>query len=237
MFTRKGNLDHKRFGRYFAYAMYAVSLSGIIMASLDLLFPLATHAAGISLSADQAARAVTEIRGSALFLLSLSILVLNSTRQGWLAIKYKADRSALRTPVHTGLCISLVVVGIALFINGIASGSTLFAIFAILQVVSGTNCLYYNFKAKLGPKEWWIQHLGGFIGAGIGAYTAFLVFGGRRLFESIFGDAFSDISIVLWVTPGVIGGAAIAYLSRHYRLRFDGEWAIKHARLRTEMFT
>lgn len=103
VFTHKGNLDHKRFGRYFAYAMYAVSLSGITMASLDLLFPLATHAAGASLSAEQAARAVTEIRGFALFLLSLSILVLNSNRQGWLTIKHKADRSALRAPVHTAL--------------------------------------------------------------------------------------------------------------------------------------
>ena len=236
VFTHKGNLDHKRFGRYFAYAMYAVSLSGITMASLDLLFPLATHAAGASLSAEQAARAVTEIRGFALFLLSLSILVLNSTRQGWLTIKHKADRSALRAPVHTALCTSLIVVGIALFINGLASGSALFIIFAILQVVSGVNCLRYNFKQELGPKEWWIQHLGGFIGSGIGAYTAFLIFGGRHLFESIFGDSFSDISLVLWITPGVVGGLAITYLSRRYRRRFSGEWAIKHAKLRTEMF-
>jgi uncharacterized membrane protein len=39
--TRKGNLDHKRFGRYFAYAMYTVSFSGIPMASTDLAFPIA----------------------------------------------------------------------------------------------------------------------------------------------------------------------------------------------------
>lgn len=86
--------------------------------------------------------------------------------------------------------------------------------FAILQVVTGVNSLRYNFEQALEPREWWIQHLGGFIGSGIGAYTVFLVFGGRRLFESIFGDAFSDISMDSWITPGVIGGIAIAYLSR-----------------------
>ncbi len=46
VFTRKGNMDHKRFGRIFGYAMYTVAGSGVIMSSLDLLFPLAIHAEG-----------------------------------------------------------------------------------------------------------------------------------------------------------------------------------------------
>ena len=223
VFTRKGNLDHKRFGRYFAYAMYAVSLSGISMASLDLLFPLAMHTSETLKDAAQSANDATRIRTSALFLLSLSILVLNSTRQGWLSIVNKADRSALRSPVHTVLCASLIVVGLVLFISGVLNGSALFVIFAIFQMVSGVSALRYNFKRELKPKEWWIQHFGGFIGSGIGAYTAFLVFGGRRLFDSVFGDAFSDYSLILWVAPGVIGGLSITYLSRRYQQRFN--WA------------
>lgn len=236
VFTRKGALDHKRYGRYFAYAMYAVSGSGIGMASLDLLFPLEMHAAEASLTAAQAENVIAQVRGFALFLLSLSILVLTSTRQGWLSMLHKAERSALRTPAHVALCSSLVIVGSVLFVSGVIIGSVLFMIFAVLQVVTGLRSLHYNFKAELQPKEWWIQHLGGFIGSGIGAYTAFLVFGGRRLFDSIFGDSFSDYSIILWVTPGIVGGIAIGYLSRHYQQRFSGDWAIKHATLRAEMF-
>jgi len=50
---KKGNLDHKRFSRYFCRAMYTIAISGFIMASLDLLMPLTAHAAGAMLSAER----------------------------------------------------------------------------------------------------------------------------------------------------------------------------------------
>ncbi|PCJ24981.1 MAG: hypothetical protein COA96_08280 [SAR86 cluster bacterium] len=237
VFTRKGNLNHKRFGRLFAYVMYIVSFSGIIMSSSDLLFPVAMHAPGLDLTSAEASSVAIEVRGFALFLLSLSILVLNSTRQGWLTILNRDDRSALRKPLHIALNCSLIIIGLVLFVSGLRSGSILFMVFSVLQLVTGVNCLRYNFKEKLKPKEWWIQHLGGFIASGIGAYTAFFVFGGRSVMNSIFGDVYSDISIFLWVAPGVIGGIAIALTSRHYQNRFAGEWAIKHATVRSEMFS
>lgn len=236
VFTRKGNLDHKRFGRYFARAMYAVAFSGILMSGFDLLNPLATHAPGADLSDEDAISFAAEVRGFALFLFSLSILVLTSTRQGWLSILHRDDRTVLRTPLHTALCLSLIAVGITLLVYGLNSGSVLFIIFAILQIFSGANSLRYNFKKELGAKEWWIEHLSGLIGSGIGAYTAFFVFGGRRIFESLFGDVLGDLAVVLWVAPGVIGAIAINYLSRHYRKKFGGDWAVKRATARTEMF-
>ena len=236
IFTRKGDLDHKRFGRYFAYAMYTVSFSGIFMSSTDFLFPIAMNAPGVELSAEQAADFAEQVRNFALFLFSLSILVLSSTRQGWLSILHKEDRTALRSPTHIGLCAMLVLVGVALFANGMRIGSALFIIFSILQIFTGINNLRYNFKHKLMPKEWWLQHLSGLFGAGIGAYTAFFVFGGRRIFDSLFGELYTDYSIILWVAPGVIGGVAIGLVSRHYKKRFGGEWLIKKATVRSALF-
>jgi len=235
--TRKGNLDHKRFGRYFAYAMYTVSLSGILMASTDLMFPIAMHASGVDLTTEEATAFSVEVRDFALFLLSLSILVLTSTRQGWLTILHKNDREALRSPVHTGLCISLIAVGLTLLANGLRTGSTVFIIFSILQIITGIGNLRYNFKKELKPNEWWLQHLSGLFGAGIGAYTAFFVFGGRRIMDSVFGDLYTDYSIVLWVAPGVIGGIAIGIVSRHYKHKFGGEWLVKKARIRSTLFS
>ena len=87
VFTKKGNLDHQRFGRYFSWAMYIVAFSGFTMSSLDLINPLVTHAVADTVSPEVAADFVTEARSFALFLLSLSILVLTNTRQGWLSIK------------------------------------------------------------------------------------------------------------------------------------------------------
>jgi hypothetical protein len=236
VFTKKGNLDHKRFGRYFCWAMYTVAISGFIMASLDLLMPLTTHAPGATLSDERAQSFAAEVRSLAMFLLSLSILVLSSTRQGWLSIIHKDDRAPLRTQIHNVLLLGLVAVGVTLGVYGLNSGSILFIIFGVLQIASGASSLRYNYKEELGPKEWWIEHLRGLIGSGIGAYTAFFVFGGRRIFEALFQDAAADVSILLWVAPGVVGSIFIAYLSRHYRNKFGANWAVKRAQTRAELF-
>jgi len=227
VFTRKGSLDHKRFGRYFAMAMYAVSFSGLLMASMDLLTPFAAHALVDSLSAEQVAAEAREIRDAALFLLSLSILVLATTRHGWLVILHKADRQALRTPLHVGLVGLLILVGASLLVMGLLTGDPLFLGFAVLELVVGAGMLRYLFRAEIGPKAWWIEHLGALIGSGIGAYTAFFVFGGSRLLAQIVSGPFEGLSLVLWFGPGVIGGVATVILSRQYRAKF-GESAALH---------
>lgn len=237
VFTRKGNLDHKRFGRYFAYAMYVVSFSGIVMSSLDLIWPLATHAANLDLTPAEAESAKRQVREFGLFLFSLSILVLTSTRHGWLTILHKEDRSLLRSPQHLALNGSLFAVGVVLLAVGINTGNILFMIFGVLETVGSFNNFRYIFRKSLRPKEWWIEHLSGLIGSGIGAYTAFTVFGGRQLFEELFTSNFQNLSIFLWITPGIIGTIAISYSTRHYTKRFGGEWATKRASLRSELFS
>ena len=235
VFTRKGNFNHKRFGRFFAWAMYTVSFSGITMSSLDLLFPIAMHAPGLDLSQQQSVEITREVRQFGLFLLSLSFLVLTSTRHGWLTILHRDDRQALRHPLHVGLNLMLSCIGLLLLVTGVRSGTILFSIFGGFQVVTGISNLRYVFRAEVRPREWWVQHLSGLIGSGIGAYTAFTVFGGRRFFEQIFSSNFESLAIFLWIGPGVIGGIAIALLSSHYRKKFTGDWAIKRARLRSQL--
>jgi hypothetical protein len=231
VFTRKGKVDHKRFGRIFASAMYTVALSGATMASLDLIAPLAMHAGTVNHANPEVAVTAGQIRASATFLLSLSILVFTSTRQGWLAIVHRADREPLRHPLHLGLCGLLILAGISLFITGMLFNSILFMVFAVLEVVSGIGRLRYNLKAELAPKEWLIEHFNDLIGSGIGAYTAFFVFGGSRLLSGMLDNG----SLILWVAPGVIGSIAIAVLSRRYRSRFDGSWALKRATLHSDL--
>ncbi len=236
VFTRKGNFDHKRFGRYFAIGMYTVSVSGILMSSLDLLFPLSMHAAGLELSPEAEADAIAQIREFGLFLFSLSILVLTSTRHGWLTILYKDDREPLRHPVNLGLNSLLITVGIVLLVVGINTNTILFMIFGPLQIAGGISHLRYIFRKEIRPKEWWIQHLSGLIGSGIGAYTAFAVFGGRRLFEEIFASNFESYSVFLWITPGIVGTIAINILSRKYAKKFGGSWITKRVDRRRALF-
>ena len=221
MFTKKGSLDHKRFGRYFAMAMYAVSISGLLMSSMDLLFPFAGHLPPQSEQSEASLAAMAaDIRQRAVFLFSLSVLVLTTTRHGWLVILHRDNRQVLRRPLHVALCASLVLVGVALFAQGVATGAFLFTGFAVLELFVGIGALRYAFKDALAPKEWWIEHLGSLIGSGIGAYTAFFVFGGSRLLAQFLQGGFESWSLVFWFAPGVIGGIAIGVLSRQYRHKF-----------------
>lgn len=221
MFTKKGSLDHKRFGRYFAMAMYAVSISGLLMSSMDLLLPFAGHLPPQIDQGEAARTAVAAaIRERAVFLFSLSILVLTTTRHGWLVILHRDNRQVLRTPLHVGLCVSLALAGAVLFVQGARGGELLFMGFAALEMFVGVGALRYAFKQTLAPKEWWIEHLGSLIGSGIGAYTAFFVFGGSRLLAQFLQGGFESWSLVFWFAPGVIGGIAIGVLSGQYRRKF-----------------
>ncbi len=236
MIASKGSFNHKRYGRYFVLAMYIIAISGLLMSGLDLAFPLEIHGRGLALDESEQQRVISQVREPALFLFSLSVLVLTSTRQGSLVIRHKDNRQALRTPLHTALCTSLLLVGLLLLWQATVSGSVLFLIFGLLEIFIASGNLRYNFKKILQPREWWIEHLGALIGSGIGAYTAFFVFGGSRLFSSLLRDAFSDLSIVLWVSPGVIGSIAITLLSRHYRKLFNPDRALKKAQRRAALF-
>lgn len=232
VFSKKGALNHKRFGRIFAIIMYTVGWSGVLMASFDLWRPLVTHPMAAPAAAETQAAG---IRATATFLLSLSILVLATTRHGWLVIRHKDDRRALRRPAHVVLCLALLAAGLTLLVMGARRGDILLLIFGALEIWLALGFLRYSFKAELShPREWWVEHLGALIASGIGAYTAFFVVGAASMLEPLLENgSFAGLGVVFWVAPGVIGGITIASLGRHYRRRFSAVGASqKQAELR-----
>jgi len=220
--SKKGALNHRRFGRAFAMIMYTVGWSGVLMASFDLWRPLVTHPVAATTSPEAQAAISAGIRSTATFLLSLSILVLATTRHGWLVIQHKEDRRVLRRPWHVILCLALLTAGVTLLIIGSRRGEILLLIFGALEIWLAAGFLHYSFKADLAhAREWWVEHLGALIASGIGAYTAFFVVGAASLLGPLLDSgSFAGLGIVFWVAPGVIGGIAIAMLSRKYRRRF-----------------
>src|SRR5690606_7290482 len=166
--ARKGSHQHKRVGRWFASLMYAVGISGVVLSSLDLLLPTHFH---------QDFPSDTAVRDRAMFLLSLSLLVLTSTRHGWLTINYKDDRTPLRQPLQLLLTTLLLVTGLVMLVRGLNGGSVIYIAFGILELALASGMLRYAFKKSTLPREWWTELLGGLIASGIGAYTAFFVVG------------------------------------------------------------
>ena len=78
--------------------------------------------------------------------------------------------------------------------------------------------LRYCFLKNLPSGEWLIAHMGAMIGAGIGSYTAFFVFGANRILSDLLTGHWS---IIPWVLPGVAGGIAISLLNRKYRSKLS----------------
>lgn len=214
VFARKGSPVHKRIGRYFALLMYAVGVSGIVLSVMDLLLPQQLHP-------DNSADAV---RSRALFLLSLSLLVLTTTRHGWLTITHKNDRTPLRHPVQLLLVALLLLSGILLLLQGLPAYNIVYIIFGALEITLASGLLRYTFKKTTSPREWWTEHLGGLIASGIGAYTAFAVVGAASLMSSLYGQ-WPWLPALVWVGPGVIGSVAITVLTRRYRRKFAAQHA------------
>ena len=209
LLARKGSTSHKSAGRWFARTMYVTGLSGVVLSSMDLLFPTQFHTS-FSLEA---------VRERAIFLLSLSLLVLASTRHGWLTINHHDNRQPLKQPLQMLLVAALMVAGAILLAQGLSQANVIYTVFGLLEITLSAGMWHYAFKLKTQPREWWTEHLGGMIASGIGAYTAFFVVGAANMLGPLFSQQ-PWIAVLVWVGPGVIGGVAIAMLTRHYRRRF-----------------
>ena len=199
MLAKKGSANHVKYGRYFVNGMYAVSVSGLVMTSLVLIDPIGVREPARNLSIEAATNLAYQNRLFAGFLMMLSILVFNSVRHSILVLRAKAERELLRTPLHIGLFVLLGLIGLIMGYVGTMQGIVLFQIFAGLCIANSIGTVRYIFKSEVKKREWIIAHLGSILGAGIGAYTAFFVFGGSRLFSQLVSG---NGQVFLWVFPG-----------------------------------
>lgn len=209
LYTEKGQLNHKKFGTYYKNVMYGVAASGAVMAIMVLLMPLVikSHFA----HADNPEQIANSIRSFWIFLLYLSLLSFTSTRHGYAVLLVKDNRAQLRT-WHYALPLVLVFIGgLALTALGAMRASTLHIAFGVLGTFVGFGSLRYVFAENMPKKRFILEHIGAMMGSGIGAYTAFLAFGGRQLF-----DGAGSYQIIFWIAPGVIGSIASYLLCKKY---------------------
>jgi hypothetical protein len=209
--SKKGSLDHIKFGRYYAKVMYVVAASGAVMALLVIYAPLTIKHQYIGSDTDTQALAL-KLRIFWSFLLYLSLLTFLNIRHGILVVKNKTQHSRMRSPVHL-LAIGLLFVGgLGLFILGVIYGNLLHIVFGLLGTVLAAQMGRFCLSRSVKKNAWLVEHIASFIGSGIGAYTAFIAFGGRRLLENL-----GDLQMIFWIAPGVIGGIVISRMSRKYK--------------------
>ena len=214
VFTEKGKLNHVKFGRFYANTMYAVAGTGALMAMIVMAFPLVIKAQMITQYTDpeKLAHMLRVFWG---FLFYLSILSFTITKHGITVLKVKNDRAALRTFSYLTPIIALAAGGPVIFYIGYVNAQTLHMIFGVLGLLVGASMLKYCLQKQIASGAWLPEHISSMIGSAIGAYTAFIAFGGRVVLADL-----GQWQIVFWIAPGVIGGIASAILCKKYRRMF-----------------
>jgi hypothetical protein len=213
----KGGKTHIRAGWFYVVCMSVVVVTALAMSGLAFTIPLAIRQISRPLSPAELSDFLRSQRVFAAFLAYLAGITLASGWQGIWAIETKREPKAMRTPFSLALNVAVIVGGLTVLVLGIMYRSGPLIGLSPIGPLIGVGNLRYLLRGPQSRMHWWYEHLGSMIGTGIAGYTAFLVFGGSRLFPSF---ARSQLYTVFWVLPSVVGVFAIFVTIAYYQRKF-----------------
>lgn len=211
--ARKGSPLHVAAGRHYKNIMYTVSVTAFVASLIVLADPIGIRRPGEVLPAADAERLAGLYRMFSLFLLMLSVLVFSSVRHGLLALRERGEPGVLKSPLHRALIGALALLAVIVGVLGIRNGQLLLIVFGGLGLSGAWSMFRDSRIPRPSRRQLLVAHLGGLIGSGIGAYTAFFAFGGARLFGDLLPGQWQ---VIPWVLPAIIGTIAIRRLRRPF---------------------
>lgn len=223
--TKKGSQLHARTGHWYAKAMYGVGLTALILAVMAFTDPLAAKFPNHTMSDEQLANTIREVKDIGVFLFAIAILTITNVRTGLLTLQAKRDHSKLRAPAYLLLNAILLTAGVYLIFraSGGAPLSVLFYVFAGLCSFNAITNFRYIYKDSVTRADRITAHITNMIGAGIGAHTAFLLFGASRLISHLLTGYWG---LVPWFLPAVFGSIIIVVQTRKYRRKAKPKLAL-----------
>jgi hypothetical protein len=196
--ARKGGRTHVRAGWVYVVCMSVVVVTAFALSGLVFSDPVAIRGVARPLSPAELSDFLRRQRIFATFLAYLAGVTLASGWQGIWAAETKREPSTMRTPFSLTLNVAIILGGLAVFILGIKYGNgPLISLSPLGPFIGGAN-LRYLLRGPKTPMHWWYEHLGSMVGTGIAGYTAFLVFGGSRLFPAL---GRTQMRTLFWVLP------------------------------------
>jgi hypothetical protein len=201
--TRKGGLTHRRSGWVFVGGMTIVSITALALSAARYFFDPRPEA-----------------KSFALFLFYIAILTGAGVSSGIRVLRAKNRASAHTHPWDIGIAALLTLTAIAMAAYGLASGRVLFGAFSLIGLVNGVQGLRYWLRPPTHRMHWWFQHMSSMLGSCIAATTAFLVVNAPQA-------GLSRTSLIVWFTPSVIGGPAIAIWTNYYKRKFAGSRVLR----------
>lgn len=213
----KGGRTHIRAGWVYVACMSLVVLTAFAMSGLAFAVPLAVRQIAQPLAPGELSDFLRSQRVSAIFLAYLAGITLASGWQGVWAIETKREPKTMRTPFTLALNLAAILGGLTVFTLGITYRSGPLIGLSPIGPFIGAGNLRYLLRGPQTRMHWWYEHLGAMVGTGIAGYTAFLVFGGSRLFPAV---ARTQLYTVFWILPTLIGVPAIFLSVAYYQRKF-----------------
>jgi len=198
--TKKGAVNHRKWGRAACYGFLGAGGLAIAMALLSLYGPEYRH---------------PEVTDRALYeglfgwmMLYLGILTIGFVDYGLAVVKHSRNRQALRAARYQAVIAAVIASGAWCGIYGWQVGHPLMMLVAGIGIVAMLIQLRYIWREGDPPRGTHVgEHFRALIGMGISAYTAFLSVGLIRYVpEHVFNPA-------VWAGPSVIGVSLILYFT------------------------
>ena len=152
-------------------------------------------------------------REAGAFLFFVAILTATSVSAGVRVLRAKLRTGRHRHPWDLAWPALLTAWSLAAAVYGLSTGHYLFTAFSIIGLFVGGGQLAYWLTPPSHPMHWWFEHMGSMLGSCIAATTAFLVVNAGRL-------GFETFSLLVWLTPTIVGIPTIAIWTRYYRQKF-----------------
>jgi uncharacterized membrane protein len=194
--TRKGGQTHRRAGWVFVAGMTIVSITAFLLAGTRWLTD-----------------STQQGREAGAFLFFVAILTATSVSGGVRVLRAKARTAPHRHAWDIAWPVLLTTSSLAAAFYGLSTGHHLFTAFSMIGLFVGGGQLAYWLTQPSHPMHWWFEHMGSMLGSCIAATTAFLVVNAGRL-------GFETFSLLVWLTPTIVGVPTIAIWSRYYRQKF-----------------
>lgn len=206
---RKGGAAHAKWGRIFAFALFATGCFAMAMGTMTLFAPLETHPHLVDRFDAPFIRGIF-----GWMMLAAGLLTVNLAWYGWLAIRNKGRHEANRTPLNLLLQAALVPASLAcVWQSWVLDNPLIVGIGIVGLATAGTN-LWFILSRDPGPDAWLKEHVKALVGAGISVYTAFMAFGSVRILPELALNPF------MWAIPLTVGLAIILWHRRAIDRRF-----------------
>ncbi|MBO6509921.1 MAG: hypothetical protein JJ979_15830 [Roseibium sp.] len=217
VFAKKGGERHRWWGRLFAAAMLFTGTVAMLMATLTLLAPMATHPHLVHHEEFSDPVLVRGIFGW--MMLYLGLLTVNLAWYGWLCAVNKRDQRKNQTPLNWGLQAALFIASANCALQGVLIAQPMMIGISMVGFATVATNVWFLLKRNPGPVEWLLEHIKAIVGTGISVYTAFFAFGAVRLMPEL------ALAPGLWAIPLATGLALIFYHRHKVSRRFPNRSA------------